>query len=49
MNTAEARETLSALGGDLLATTPEAFARHIAEETRRWRELIATAKIDVSQ
>lgn len=45
MGAPEAREALSGLGGELLASTPAQFSAHIAAETQRWRHLITTMNI----
>lgn len=45
MASPEAREALSGLGGELLASTPAQFAAHITSENQRWRELITRLKI----
>ncbi|WP_077002404.1 tripartite tricarboxylate transporter substrate binding protein [Variovorax sp. KK3] len=41
----EAREAMGGLGGELLASTPEQFAAHIASERQRWKLLITTLNI----
>ena len=48
MVTDEAKETLGSLGGEVLASTPEEFAAHIASEIARWRELVTRMKITVT-
>jgi tripartite-type tricarboxylate transporter receptor subunit TctC len=48
MVTDEAKATLGSLGGEVLASTPEEFAAHIASEIARWRELVTRMKITVT-
>lgn len=45
MATPEAREVLSGLGGELLASTPAEFASTIEFETKRWRQVIEAMNI----
>ena len=45
MASPEAREALSGLGGEVIATTPAQFSAHIRAEAQRWRELITKLNI----
>jgi len=38
-------ERMVAEGGEALGSTPEAFARHLADEVSRWRKVVAQANI----
>lgn len=45
---AEAKDRLTKMGFDVVATTPEAFKAFQADEVRRWTEVVRTAKIEAA-
>jgi tripartite-type tricarboxylate transporter receptor subunit TctC len=48
MNDAEAKKKLTDLGFEIVANTPEQFAKFQAQELARWKKVITTAKIEAN-
>ena len=48
MNDAEAKKKLTDLGFEIVANTPEQFAKFQAQELARWKKVIETAHIEPS-
>ncbi len=47
LQTAELRNALENQGNTVISSTPEEFERYIADETRKWRQVIAKARIRI--
>jgi tripartite-type tricarboxylate transporter receptor subunit TctC len=47
LNTADVRTSIESQGNTVVTSTPEAFARFIGDETRKWKQVIASARIRI--